>query len=257
MKKVFAVILCAIALGVLMPQPVWAQKKEKKEKTKKEKKPFVWEMPELTGNVEFDHYLKKCDTLNTRIRSYCDAITFYQMRPISITENGQEIDRQWCMIDTLTNTLRSSNQAFAQNMNLILSYPVIALEMTDLTLCTTSATAELPNLGLKSLSYAKYLKAGPNIVSAGGKEMKKIYKAARTQAKQIKDLKAGKVDDDYARNAEVEASSVDAGDGSMAALISTKPITMEKTEFEKQMGEIKKIDDENPISEDDLPEEVE
>ena len=32
---------------------------------------------------------------------------------------------------------------------------------------------------------------------------------------------------------------------------------MEKTEFEKQMGEIKKIDDENPISEDDLPEEVE
>ena len=87
--------------------------------------------------------------------------------------------------------------------------------------------------------------------------MKKIYKAARQQARQIKDLKAGKVDDDYARNAMVDASAVDAGNGSMAALISTNPIYMDKATYEKQAGEIQKQDDENPIKDDDIPEEVE
>lgn len=190
MKKLISIILCAIAFGMVFPQTVVAQKNGKK--SKKEKKAFVWEMPELTGSKDFDDYLKQCDTLNTRIRSYCDVITFYQMRPIAITENGQEIDRQWCMVDTLTNTLRSSNKAFSQNLDLILSYPQITLEMANLSLATTLATSDLPNLGMKSFSYAKYLKAGPNIVAAGGKEMKKIYKAARAQAKQIKDLKEGK-----------------------------------------------------------------
>lgn len=262
MKKIISIILCALALGIVMPQAVMAEKKEKKEKKdKKKKKAYVWEMPELTGNKEFDEYLLKCDTLNTRIRSYCDAITFYQMRPIVVTDNGQadgqEIDRQWCMVDTTTNTLRSSNLAFSQNLQLILSYPSIALDMTGLAVYTASATTALPGLGLKSISYAKYLKAGPNIVADGGKEMKKIYKAARAQAKQIKDLKAGKVDDDYAKNAQVNAESVDAGDASMSALISSNPIYMDKATYEKQIGEIKKQDKENPIKDDDIPEEVE
>lgn len=254
MKNYFTVILCAITIGMFFSQPALAGTKGKKEK-----KPYVWEMPKLTGNQEFDDYLRKCDTLNTKIRSYCDAITFYQVRPISITENGKEIDREWCMVDTVTNTLRSSNMAFAQNMDLILAYPAIAIEMASMGVYTAAATAALPSLGLKSLSYGKYLKAGPNIIAAGGKEMKKIYKTARAQAKQIKDLKAGKIDDDYARNAEVElnANTIDAGDASMNVLISSKPIQMEKSVYEKQMGEIKKQDAAHPISNDDIPEEVE
>jgi hypothetical protein len=86
--------------------------------------------------------------------------------------------------------------------------------------------------------------------------MKKIYKLARKQAAQIKDLKAGKVDDDYARNAEVEASNVDAGDASMNVLISSKPIFMDKATYEQQVGEINKKDAENPVSDDPLPEEA-
>lgn len=256
MKKIISIVICAFALGIVMPQSMMAEKKEKKEK-----KGYVWEMPKLTGNKEFDEYLLKCDTLNTRIRSYCDAITFYQMCPVIATDNGQpdgqEIDRQWCMVDTTTNTLRSPNMAFSQNLQLILSYPAIALDMTGLAVYTASATTALPKLGLKSLSYAKYLKAGPNIVAYGGKEMKKIYKMARKQAKQIKDLKAGKVDDDYAKNAQVSAEAVDAGDASMSALISSNPIYMDKATYEKQIGEIKKQDAENPIKNDDIPEEVE
>ena len=122
---------------------------------------------------------------------------------------------------------------------------------------TAAATAALPSLGLKSLSYGKYLKAGPNSIAAGGKEMKRIYTTARKQATQIKDLKAGIVDDDYAKNAEVNTGDIDAGDASMNVLISSKPIQMEKSVYEKQMGEIKKQDAAHPISNDDIPEEVE
>lgn len=256
MKKQLLLTLCVVALGVLFSQTTWAEKK-----SKKESKPYEWKMPALTGNADFDRYLLKCDTINKRISSYCDGITFYQMRPVVVTENGQEgeqeIDRQWCMIDPETNTLRSSNAAFKQNLDIVLSYPALLLEMTSLATYTASATTALPSLGLKSVSYAKYLKAGPKMIAAGGAEMKKIYKAARAQAKQIKDLKAGKVDDDYARNAEVEASSVDAGSASMATLISTQPVYIAKTSFEQQMGEIKKQDATISIDNYDIPEEVE
>lgn len=255
MKKNVLLTLCFAALGVFFSQTTWAAK------PKKESKPYEWKMPALTGNADFDQYLLKCDTINTRISSYCNDITFYQMRPVVVTENGQEgeqeFDRQWCMIDPETNTLRSSNAAFKQNLDIILSYPMLVLEMTSLATYTASATTALPNLGLKSVSYAKYLKAGPKMIAAGGAEMKKIYKAARAQAKQIKDLKAGKVDDDYARNAEVEASSVDAGSASMATLISTQPVYLAKSSFEQQMGEVKKQDAAISIDNYDIPEEVE
>ena len=256
MKKIITLILCAVAMGMNMPQTAQAAKKPKKES-----KPYEWKMPALTGNKDFDEYLLKCDTIYGRITNYCENITFYQMRPIVVTENGQEgeeeIERQWCMVDTTTQTLRSSSMAFKQNLDLILSYPAIIMDMSGLAVHTTSATAALPSLGLKSVSYAKHLKAGPKMIAEGGKEMKQIYKAARTQAKQIKDLKAGKVDDDYARNAEVEAANVDAGNASMATLISTKPIYMNKSSFEQQMGEIKKQDATVSIDDYDIPEEVE
>ena len=176
---------------------------------------------------------------------------------VVITEDGQEVDRQWCMVDTATNTLRSSGEAFKQDMDIILAYPDLMLDMTNLSLATTLAGTSLPGLdGLKAIAYAKYLKAGPILVGEGGKQMKKIYKLARKQATQIKDLKAGKVDDDYARNAEVEASSVDAGEASMNVLISSKPVYMEKATFEQQNGAIQKQDEENPVSDEELPEEL-
>jgi len=250
MKRFMTLVLCALALGMVMPQDAMAQKKKKS-------KEFVWELPELTGNKDFDHYLLLCDTLNTEIKKYSEGITFFQMRPIVVTEDGKEVDRQWCMVDTTTNTLRSSGEAFKQNMDIIMAYPNILLDMTNLSLATTSAGLELVNLGgMKPITYAKHLQAGPKIVAAGGKEMKKIYKLARKQAAQIKDLKAGKVDDDYARNAEVEASNVDAGDASMNVLISSKPIFMDKATYEQQVGEINKKDAENPVSDDPLPEEA-
>lgn len=250
MKKALTLLFCALALGVFMPQETMAQKK------KKEKKPYVWEMPALTGSKDFDDYLLLCDKLNKEYKQYCENITFFQMRPIIITEDGQEVDRQWCMVDTVTNTIRSSGEAFKQNMDIILAYPDILLDMTNLTLSTTLATTDLPLLdGLKPVTYAKYLKAGPILIGDGGKQMKKIYKLARKQAAQIKDLKEGKVDDDYARNAEVEASSVDAGEASMNVLISSKPIYMEKATFEQQNGAIQQKDNENPIG--DIPDEPE
>lgn len=251
MRHAIKLLLCTLVFGMAMPGDGMAQKK------KKEKKPFVWEMPALTGDKDFDNYLKLCDSLWYVVKQYSENITFYQMRPVVITEDGQEVDRQWCMVDTATNTLRSSGEAFKQDMDIILAYPDLMLDMTNLSLATTLAGTSLPGLdGLKAIAYAKYLKAGPILVGEGGKQMKKIYKLARKQATQIKDLKAGKVDDDYARNAEVEASSVDAGEASMNVLISSKPVYMEKATFEQQNGAIQKQDEENPVSDEELPEEL-
>lgn len=242
MKRLISFVICIVALSMIIPQEANAQKK------KKEKKPFVWVLPELTGNDSFDEYLLKCDTLNTRIHQYCDNITFYEVAEIHVIDENGEKEINYHVVDSLGN-LRSSNKAFIQNLNLILAYPSLASEMALMAACTASATTALPSLGLKAMSYGKYLKAGPKIIEKGGVEMKKIYKKARTQAKQIKALKAGKIDDVKALNAEINTSDMEAGTATM------RVIEMQKTDYEAEFSKITKEDEENPVTQDDIPEE--
>lgn len=42
----------------------------------------------------------------------------------------------------------------------------------------------------------------------------------------------------------------------MNVLISSKPVYMEKATFEQQNGAIQKLDEENPVSDEELPEEL-
>jgi hypothetical protein len=247
MKKVFSMIVCALALGMVMPQQACAQKKEKKEK--KAKAAFVWEMPELSGNEVVDSYLLTCDTLNTKMREYSDNITFYEVAKIEVIGEDGEKDIKYNVVDAEGN-LRSSNAAFNQNMQIILAYPAIALQMANVMTAEAAAVTAAPQLGLKAMKYAKYIKAGPKMVDEGGKEMKEIYKRARAQAKQIKALKAGNIDDVEALNAEVNAGSVDAG----AASIRT--ISMQKKDYEEQFGKITAQDAATPMVEGDIPEET-
>ncbi len=244
MKKLFMILMCAMALGMVLPQEANAAKK----KEKKEKKAFEWVMPELTGNENFDIYLLKCDTMYNRITHYTDSITFYDVAEIHVIDEKGEKDIRYHVVDAEGN-LRSANKAFQQNMDIILAYPQIALDMTLIATYTAGATAALPGLGIKALSYGKYVKVGPKIVSMGGATMKTIYKKARAQAKQIKALKAGKIDDVKALNAEVNAGNVDAG----AATI--RVIEKQKKDYEAEFGKITKEDNETPITNDDIPEE--
>ena len=100
-----------------------------------------------------------------------------------------------------------------------------------------------------SISYAKYLKAGPILIGRGGKEMKEIYQRARAQAKQIKALKEGKIDELKALNAEVNASEVEAGAASM------RVIEKQKVDYASELEKVTQEDAENPITNDEIPEE--
>lgn len=253
MKKIILLLVSVLALGMIAPvsAKVVTEKKEKKEKKKKEKKqkkPYVWTMPPLTGNKDFDDYLKLCDDLNNKIVAYAEDITFYDVAEIHVIDESGEKDITYQVVDSAGN-LRSSNLAFQQNMELVMSYPLIALDITNLTLASTNASLALPELGLNSLAYGKYMKAGPILIGRGGKEMKEIYKRARNQAKQIKALKKGNIDEVKALNAEINAGDVDGGTASI------RVIEMKKADYEAEFERITKEDADNPIANDDIPEE--
>lgn len=192
MKHLINFMLLILAIAVVTPTSMQAQKK----KEKKEKKEFVWEMPELTKNKDFDKYLLTCDTLNSRIRAYCDSIVFYEVKKIQETDaNGNVIMDEngkpkeiYAVVDN-ENHIRGSKEAIFQYADMILSGTSIILDMANMTVLTASATTALPSLGLKALSYGKYLKAGPIMVKDGGVEIKEIVSKCRTQAKAIRAYK--------------------------------------------------------------------
>lgn len=257
-SKVLSFIMCFLCLEMLMPVMSYANngdddkkaKKEKPKKEKKEKKPYVWAMPKLTGVKEVDEYLLQCDSMNTRIKRYSEDITFYEVAEIHVIDENGEQDIQYCVVDSAGN-VRSSNLALLQNLDIVFAYPLLALDATNLTLSTTNATLALGNAPLLALSHGKYLKAGPILAGRALKEMKVIYKKARAQAKQIKALKAGKIDEVKALNAEVNAGDVDAGTASI------RVIEKKKTDFDAQLAEALNVDAENSsVDEQELPEEV-
>ena len=80
--------------------------------------------------------------------------------------------------------------------------------------------------------------------------MKEIYKRARAQAKQIKALKEGNIDQLEALNAEVNASEVDAGAASI------RVIEKNKADYDAELAKVTQEDAENPIENDEIPEEL-
>ena len=95
MKKILGFLAVAMLLGVIAPQTAYAERKKDKEK-----KGWKWEMPKkMTGIDEFDHYLRVCDTLNTRILTYMDSVTFYTVRPIDVKQPDGTIIKRRCVVD--------------------------------------------------------------------------------------------------------------------------------------------------------------
>ncbi|MCM1515632.1 MAG: hypothetical protein NC080_04340 [Paraprevotella sp.] len=254
-SKLLSFVMCFLCMEMLMPMISYANngdddKKEKKEKKKKEKKPYVWEMPKLTGVQTFDDYLLLCDTMNTKIKKYSEDIVFYEVAEIHVKDENGEEDIRYCVVDSAGN-LRSSNLALAQNMDIVFAYPGLALDATNLTLATTNASMALASAPLLSLSHGKYLKAGPILTGRAFKEMKVIYKRARAQAKQIKALKAGKIDEVKALNAEVNAGDVEASAASL------RVIEKSKTDYDSQLAEATNVDAEHKsVEEVEIPEET-
>lgn len=183
MKLIKIVTLLAVCL-ILVPFNSQAQKKQK------EKKPFVWELPKLTGNDDFDRYLLTCDTLYTRIQSYNDSITYYKVEqaPTGEVDDAGKPLYKYKVVDNAGNTYNTL-KVVSQYADFILAGTNILLDCTNLTLLTATATTSLPSLGLNAFSYGKYVKSGPQIVSLGGKEVKEIISSYKSQAKAIQTLK--------------------------------------------------------------------
>lgn len=185
MKKLEKIASFLMVIMLLLPCGMHAQKKGKKEK-----KAFVWELPALTENKDFDTYLLTCDTLYTRIQAYNDSIVYYKMVQ---TDTGQKDDAgqplyQYAIVDDEGNA-RNTGRALLQYTDFILTGTNIALDCTNLTLLTALATTALPSLGLKAIPYAKHLKAGPRIVGMGANEIGEITRSSKIQAKAIRSLK--------------------------------------------------------------------
>lgn len=241
-----ALVLVLIGLMVL-PSGAQAQKK------KKEKKPFVWELPKLTGNEDFDKYLLTCDTLYTRIQHYNDSITYYKVLQ---AETGQVDDTgkplyKYLIVDAEGNA-RTPMRALAQYADFILTGTNIILDCTNLSLLTAVATTTLPSLGFSALSHAKYLKAGPKIVGMGGKEIKEIVTSCKAQAKDIRALKKSSTNTGDNKNAVMISSEVP----TEVEIIKETDANLDKVANSLPKEEVQEMDDSaiDDLIESELPE---
>jgi hypothetical protein len=179
MKQITFYACLLITVMMMVSNPINAQKS------------FIWEMPEkLTGNEDFDTYLLTCDTLWNRIQSYNEQIIYYKVAQAptgEVDDTGNPIYK-YMVIDDEGNPYKTL-QVISQYADWIMSGSLIVLQCTTLSLMTASATTSLPKLGLKAFSYAKYVQAGPKIVSLGVNEIKEMNAAAKKQGAAIKALK--------------------------------------------------------------------
>lgn len=188
LKTMFGVALAALmGACILLPSNVQAQKK------KKEKKAYEWKWDgELSGNETVDGYLLSCDTLWTEIQSYRKDIDQFDYVEDTLTIH----DKTYLVVhlENKEGQIFTTGTANWQLFQSVMSGLNIVLSSTQIGLQTASATLSLPQLGLKALSFGKYVKAGPNIIGIGMKEIKGIVEQRRYQWGQWKQAKEGAVD---------------------------------------------------------------
>ena len=188
MKTITKVMIAIMAMLVLNPMGVTAQKK------KKEKKAYQWEMPaELSGDQTVDTYLLSCDTLWNKVQLYTENMTTYIYK-VDTLWNVNGAHYIMAHMETADGQYLTRSAANWQLVEAITTGADIVLDATNIGLQTANATMALPNLGLKAISYAKYVKAGPNIIAKAGKEIKELASFRRSQWQSWKAMKINAVD---------------------------------------------------------------
>ncbi|MFR9546053.1 MAG: hypothetical protein SNJ29_10810 [Rikenellaceae bacterium] len=204
MKKIKTIIFSLLLLAMVAPATsVYSKddggKKEKKEKPAKEAKPLVWKKPALTGNKDFDEYLRLCDELYTKIETYSAQIPYYKVQYYkNVNLNTGEVIKNEdgeveyiAVIEDQNGKIRNAGGVMKQYATVILAGTNILLDCTNLAVSTASATAALPSLGAAALTYGKYIKQGPLIAKKGINELTTIVENLKAQSASIKALKAG------------------------------------------------------------------
>lgn len=223
MKHLIKAMALAITFALIAPAVTNAQKK-------KEKKAWQWEMPsKMTGIKDFDEYLLLCDTLNTRIKSYKDSVTFYSVRIINVQQKDGSVVQRRCVVDQNDN-IRGSSEALMQYMDMILAGTGIITDMASITAETAIATASLTENPLAALTHGKYLKAGPKLVVEGTKTIKELLSKMKAQRQEIRQYKK-----DFTETGELADPTIDPAtiDSNYA---NSEPITKTSEEFEKELA---------------------
>jgi len=227
MKRIFIMMAMAIVMGAVLPTTANAADK----KEKKEKKAWKWEMPKkMSGDADLDLYLRTCDTLNTRVTSYLDSVTFYSVKVVNVKNDDGTIVQRRCVVDE-DGHIRGSNEALAQYIAMTNSGLGLLNDLLKITAQTTSATAAIAGNPLLALSYGKYLKAGPKIAIEGGKTMKELMKRMNEQKKAIRKYKKDYTEAGELRDPTTDASAID------ASYPDSEPITKTSAEFDKELAD--------------------
>lgn len=180
MKTFKQITVCLLALLILFPVAMQADKKEKKPK-----KPLVWEMPELTGNESFDEFLLYCDTVWNRLQTIEENIPYYSVRKIVNIETG---DSCYAVVDSLGN-IRSTSKAYSQYVNAAGAAVTLSTDCAMIATLSAAAGLTLPSLGTKMFSYSKYVKIGGQLAIECPKKIALMIKHFNQQKKAIKAYK--------------------------------------------------------------------
>lgn len=237
MKKILSLMAFAMIFGAFAPQALYAEKKEKKQQASTTpKKTWKWEMPsKMTGIKDFDNYLLSCDSLNNRLVSYMDSVTFYSVRVINVTQKDGSVVTRRCVVDE-DNNIRGTGEALLQYIDMTTTGVEILADMAAITAETAVATTSLTENPLVALSHGKYLKAGPKLVAEGGKTIKELLKKMKEQKKEIRQYKQ-----DYTESGELKDPTMDPAqiDSNYS---NNEPIAKTSEDFEKELAAAKAKD---------------
>jgi hypothetical protein len=165
MKKLILIALALLTLGSTMQ--VSAAKK-------KEKKGLTWEWDGTkSGNETIDAYLMRIDSLYKAVISYRDSVDAFQFKCDTITVGGKIYEMAYML--NPDGELVTQGMVNYQFMQATMNGMNIVLDMTSAGLGSVGAAAALPQLGFAgALSYGKYVKGGPAVISQGIATVKTI-----------------------------------------------------------------------------------
>lgn len=190
MKKIIILALALLTLGSQME--ISAQKKEKVKKEKKVMK-WNWDGKTLSGNEKIDTYIKTIDTLYNRVQIYNEVMDTYEMKTEVFPCNGKMYKLVY-MHDSEGRIVTRGTVNW-QCVEAVMQSTNIVLAMTNASLMSADAAMELPNLGLNALKFAKYVKGGPAVISAGTKTIKDVRKKWVQNSRNWKDMKVSAIKD--------------------------------------------------------------
>ena len=178
MKKILLVALAMLTFG---SQIDLAAKKELK---------WEWDGTK-SGNETIDNYLIQIDTLYRNVKSYQENMDLYVMKDTTLNLNGKYYQLAW-MEDSQGNVLTRGTV----NWQCVQAYAIgakILLDMTNAGLGAASAATALPQLGLKAIKFAKYVKGGPAVISQGTTAIKAVRGKWVANSRKWKSMKDGAI----------------------------------------------------------------